>query len=84
MCVCYRFDDFDDAIDEAIEEDIREVCGGGEKRFLKNKCLCSAEKQQLCCSPNIDILQYQRASIHFLDILRNFMKKDQFIAVVSC
>lgn len=23
-----RFDDFDDAIDEAIEEDIRELCDG--------------------------------------------------------
>lgn len=23
-----RFDDFDDAIDEAIEEDIQDLCGG--------------------------------------------------------
>lgn len=28
FCVCCRFDDFDDAIDEAIEEDIRDLCGG--------------------------------------------------------
>lgn len=28
LCVCCRFDDFDDAIDEAIEEDIRDLCGG--------------------------------------------------------
>lgn len=31
MCfvyVCCRFDDFDDAIDEAIEEDIGDLCGG--------------------------------------------------------
>nr|XP_043887294.1 remodeling and spacing factor 1 isoform X2 [Solea senegalensis] len=26
--ISYRFDDFDDAIDEAIEEDIRDLCGG--------------------------------------------------------
>lgn len=26
--VCGRFDDFDDAIDEAIEEDIRDLCDG--------------------------------------------------------
>ncbi|KAL6115661.1 rsf1 [Pungitius sinensis] len=26
--ISYRFDDFDDAIDEAIEEDIRDICGG--------------------------------------------------------
>lgn len=25
---CSRFDDFDDAIDEAIEEDFRDLCGG--------------------------------------------------------
>ena len=25
---CFRFDDFDDAIDEAIEEDIGDLCGG--------------------------------------------------------
>jgi hypothetical protein len=29
--VCSRFDDFDDAIDEAIEEDVRDEDGGGEK-----------------------------------------------------
>lgn len=28
VCVCCRFDDFDDAIDEAIEEDIGDLCGG--------------------------------------------------------
>lgn len=28
MFVFGRFDDFDDAIDEAIEEDIRELCDG--------------------------------------------------------
>lgn len=28
VCVCCRFDDFDDAIDEAIEEDISDLCGG--------------------------------------------------------
>ncbi|XP_043974608.1 remodeling and spacing factor 1 isoform X2 [Gambusia affinis] len=28
--ISYRFDDFDDAIDEAIEEDIRDVCSGAE------------------------------------------------------
>lgn len=28
VCVCGRFDDFDDAIDEAIEEDIGDLCGG--------------------------------------------------------
>ncbi|XP_063762852.1 remodeling and spacing factor 1 isoform X2 [Eleginops maclovinus] len=26
--ISYRFDDFDDAIDEAIDEDIRDLCGG--------------------------------------------------------
>ncbi|KAL0973111.1 hypothetical protein UPYG_G00199100 [Umbra pygmaea] len=29
-CISYRFDDFDDAIDEAIEEDVRDTDGGGE------------------------------------------------------
>ncbi|XP_039986557.1 remodeling and spacing factor 1 isoform X3 [Xiphias gladius] len=29
--ISYRFDDFDDAIDEAIEEDIRDICGGRGK-----------------------------------------------------
>ncbi|XP_007552408.1 remodeling and spacing factor 1 isoform X1 [Poecilia formosa] len=28
--ISYRFDDFDDAIDEAIEEDIRDLCSGAE------------------------------------------------------
>ena len=28
LFVCCRFDDFDDAIDEAIEEDIGDLCGG--------------------------------------------------------
>lgn len=28
VCLCCRFDDFDDAIDEAIEEDIGNLCGG--------------------------------------------------------
>ncbi len=36
VCVCCRFDDFDDAIDEAIEEDIGELCGG-EWTMWKNK-----------------------------------------------
>lgn len=26
--LCCRFDDFDDAIDEAIEEDVGDLCGG--------------------------------------------------------
>lgn len=26
---CYRFDEFDEAIEEAIEEDIKEAEGGG-------------------------------------------------------
>ncbi|XP_013871351.1 remodeling and spacing factor 1 [Austrofundulus limnaeus] len=30
--ISYRFDDFDDAIDEAIEEDLRDLCGGGAER----------------------------------------------------
>uniref|UniRef100_A0A1A8H7L9 Remodeling and spacing factor 1 n=1 Tax=Nothobranchius korthausae TaxID=1143690 RepID=A0A1A8H7L9_9TELE len=30
--ISYRFDDFDDAIDEAIEEDIRDLCGAGAGR----------------------------------------------------
>lgn len=30
-----RFDDFDDAIDEAIEEDIRELCDGEWTERLK-------------------------------------------------
>ncbi|XP_027135849.1 remodeling and spacing factor 1 isoform X1 [Larimichthys crocea] len=29
--ISYRFDDFDDAIDEAIEEDIGDICGGAEQ-----------------------------------------------------
>ncbi|XP_041797032.1 remodeling and spacing factor 1 isoform X2 [Chelmon rostratus] len=29
--ISYRFDDFDDAIDEAIEEDIGDLCGGQDK-----------------------------------------------------
>lgn len=28
LMFCFRFDDFDDAIDEAIEEDIRDLCSG--------------------------------------------------------
>ncbi|KAM4742300.1 remodeling and spacing factor 1 isoform 2-T3 [Anableps anableps] len=28
--ISYRFDDFDDAIDEAIEEDLRDLCSGAE------------------------------------------------------
>ncbi|XP_071213278.1 remodeling and spacing factor 1-like isoform X1 [Salvelinus alpinus] len=31
-CISYRFDDFDDAIDEAIEEDVRDADGGGVGR----------------------------------------------------
>ncbi|KAJ4925308.1 hypothetical protein JOQ06_018043 [Pogonophryne albipinna] len=29
--ISYRFDDFDDAIDEAIDEDIRDLCGGARR-----------------------------------------------------
>ncbi|XP_049922399.1 remodeling and spacing factor 1 isoform X1 [Epinephelus moara] len=32
--ISYRFDDFDDAIDEAIEEDIRDLCGAGRGRDI--------------------------------------------------
>lgn len=28
---CFRFDEFDEAIEEAIEEDIKEAEGGGRK-----------------------------------------------------
>lgn len=37
MCVCSRFDDFDDAIDEAIEEDIRDLCGGESMMWSLNE-----------------------------------------------
>ncbi|XP_030007128.1 remodeling and spacing factor 1-like isoform X2 [Sphaeramia orbicularis] len=32
--ISYRFDDFDDAIDEAIEEDIRELCSGRRSKDI--------------------------------------------------
>ena len=32
-----RFDDFDDAIDEAIEEDVGDVYGGGEISAIANQ-----------------------------------------------
>lgn len=39
IIVCFRFDEFDEAIDEAIEDDIKEADGGG-------RCLscCSSDK----------------------------------------
>ncbi|XP_029922334.1 remodeling and spacing factor 1 isoform X2 [Myripristis murdjan] len=45
-CISYRFDDFDDAIDEAIEEDIREVCGGGGGRGKDMAYILSEEGKE--------------------------------------
>lgn len=41
LFVCRRFDDFDDAIDEAIEEDIGDLCGGEWMMWWLEKVNCS-------------------------------------------
>lgn len=46
MCLFYRFDDFDDAIDEAIEEDFRDLCGEWtiwKYLLLTNYCSCTLQ-----------------------------------------
>ncbi|KAJ7995718.1 hypothetical protein DPEC_G00247500, partial [Dallia pectoralis] len=45
-CISYRFDDFDDAIDEAIEEDVRDADGGGVGRGKDMATILSEEEKE--------------------------------------
>ncbi|XP_010868195.3 remodeling and spacing factor 1 isoform X2 [Esox lucius] len=45
-CISYRFDDFDDAIDEAIEEDVRDADGGGVGRGKDMATILSEEGKE--------------------------------------
>ncbi|KAF7648922.1 hypothetical protein LDENG_00150190 [Lucifuga dentata] len=44
--ISYRFDDFDDAIDEAIEEDIKDVYGGGAQQGKEVASILSEEGKE--------------------------------------